>query len=155
MANISDSLSTAITAWAKEIHSKIQTDYQSATGAALEEITLQSGSPDSKIMITIPDREKMTGIKTQEQEVWVPATTYATKDKSGRPTMRKRKGYKRTQKVEMKDEEGSSPRPDSKDAQTGSGKWIEEKVLDYHFKDDFVNFLIQHLNGSGHEAKRG
>ena len=154
MANISDSLSTAITAWVKEIHSKIQTDYQSATGAALEEITLQSGSPDSKIMITIPDREKMTGIKTQEKEVWVPATM-VVKQVNGRLTRQKRKGYKRTQKVEMKDEEGSSPRPDSKDAQTGSGKWIEEKVLDYHFKDDFVNFLIQHLNGSGHEAKRG
>jgi|TARA_Y100000310_G_C20496350_1_gene721732 hypothetical protein len=154
MAKILESLESAITAWVKHIHSQIQTDYQSATGASLEEITLQSGSPESTITIAIPDREKMTGIKTQEKEVWVPATM-VVKQVNGRLTRQKRKGYKRTQKVEIKDEENSSPRADSKDSQTGSGKWIEEKVIDYHFKNDFSDFLIQHLNGKGHEAKRG
>jgi len=155
MSQIFESLGTAISAWAQHVHSQIQTDYQSVTGASIEEITLNSGAQESTITITIPDREKMTGIKTQEQEVWVPATRYPTKDKDGRLTMRNRKAHKRTQKIEIKDEENSSPRADSKDAQTGSAKWVEEKVIDYHYKNDFGDFLIQHLSGTGTNIRRG
>jgi len=155
MSQIFESLGTAISAWAQHVHSQIQTDFQSATGASIEEITLSSGAQETRITLTIPDREKMTGIKTQEQVVWVPATMYPTKDKSGTATMRRRKGHKRTQKIEIKDEENSSPRADSKDAQTGSAKWVEEKVIDYHHKNDFGDFLIQHLGGIDHTIRRG
>ena len=146
-----ESLETVLPAWVQHIHAKIQTDYQSGTGAPLNEISLSGGKTTSTLEISIPDKKDMTGIKTQEKEVWVPATM-VVKQVNGRLTRQKRKGYKRTQKVEIKDEESSSPRADSKPSRTGSSRWVEEKIIDYHFKKDFANFLAQHL-GKDHKVR--
>ena len=150
--SITESLEAAITAWKQHIQTTIQTDFQSATGVPLGEVTLAGQGSSSTLEISVPPRKEMTGIKSQEQDVWVPPTTYATKDKNGRPTMRKRKGYKRKQKIELETEESSSPRADSKPSQTGTVRWVREKIIDYHFKKDFGNFLAQHL-GKDHKVK--
>lgn len=149
--SILETVSKAIPAWLQHIQGKIQTDYASATGTQLEEITIVGGSGSINLSFSTPDRKKMTGIETQEEDVWVPATTFATKDKDGRPTMRKRKAHKRKKKTEVKTEESSSPRADSKPSQTGSDQWVVEKIIDYHFKKDFGDFLIKHLASAGFE----
>ena len=124
----------AFQSWLQHLNQKTQTDYQTETGATLEEATLtMKGTTGGTFQFTVPDRKDLN-IKTQDQEVWVPATTYATKDKHGRPTMRKRKGYKRKQKIELKENESSSTRPEGKQAQTGSLKGITQKIFDYFVK---------------------
>jgi hypothetical protein len=152
--SVMELLGPAITAWVQHVHSKIQIDYQAETGASLEEITLTSGGQASTLEFRVPDKKEMTGIKTQEKEVWVPATRYPTKDKDGRLTMRNRKAHKRTQKIEIKDGESSSPRSDSKPSKTGSAQWVQQKIIDYHFKQDFGDFLATYFSKEGHPAKR-
>jgi|6_EtaG_2_1085325.scaffolds.fasta_scaffold155272_2 hypothetical protein len=144
---------TTFTSWLQHVNQKIQIDYQTETGASLNEATLTMGSGGAIFQFTVPDRKDLN-IKTQDQEVWIPATMYPTKDKDGRPTMRKRKGYKRTQKVELKENESSPTREDGKQAQTGSVKGVKQKIVDYHFKKDFSDFLIKNLSGKEFTVKR-
>ena len=145
---------TGFKSWLQHVNQKIQTEYQTETGVSLDEATLTLGSGGGTFQFTVPDRKDLN-IKTQDQEVWIPATMYATKDKDGRPTMRKRKGYKRKQKIELKENESSPNREDGKQAQTGSLRNVTQKIFDYHFTDEFADFLAKNLSGKEFEVKRG
>ena len=149
-----EAFETGFKSWLQHVSQKIQTEYQTETGVPLEEATLSLGSSGGTFEFTVPDRKDLN-IKTQDQEVWVPATMYATKDKHGRPTMRKRKGYKRTQKIELKENESSPTREDSKQAQTGSLRSVNQKIFDYHFNGEFADFLAKNLSGKEFKVKRG
>ena len=73
--SITESLESAIAAWKQHIQATIQTDFQSATGSPLEEVTLTGGGASTVLEINVPPRKEMTGLKTQEQDVWIPPTT--------------------------------------------------------------------------------
>ncbi len=146
---------SAFSAWMQHLQQKVQTDYQIKAGAPLEGVTFSGSSGGGGTFeFIIPDKGDLD-IKTQEHEVWVPPTTYVAKDKSGRPTMRRRKGYKRKQKIELKDDESSPVREGGKQAQTGSGRWVVQQMFDYHIPpSDFADFLAKHISGKEYEVER-
>ena len=102
--SIAAAFEDAFQAWVQHITQKIQTDYASSAGAQLENVTTTSGTDGVTISYTVPDSSKLD-IPTAEIMQWVPATTFAGKDKSGRSTMKRRKGYQRKQKLELPKEE--------------------------------------------------
>jgi hypothetical protein len=145
---------TGFKSWLQHVHQKIQTEYQTETGVPLGEATLTLESGGGTLQFTVPDRKDLN-IKTQDQEVWIPATMVVKKDKHNRLTRRPRKGYKRKQKIELKENESSPTREDGKQAQTGSLKSVMQKIFDYHFTDEFADFLTKNLSGKEFEVKRG
>tara|TARA_Y100000310_G_C20362248_1_gene659538 strand:- start:84 stop:557 length:474 start_codon:yes stop_codon:yes gene_type:complete len=151
--SLRDVFETAFQAWVQELSLKIQTDYASDAGAQLENLTTTSGSEGTTLSFTVPDSSKLD-IPTAEIMQWVPATTFAGKDKSGRPTMKRRKGYQRKQKIELPKNESSMDNVKSKPSKTGSIQNVSDKIFDYHFGDDFIDFLTKRLSGKEMKAER-
>ena len=148
-----DKFDSAVQAWIQEITQKIQVDYASDTGAQLEEVTTTSGSGKSTLSFTVPDASKLN-LPTTEVMEWVPATSFAGKDKSGRPTMKRRKGYQRKRKIELPKKESFKDGTEAKPSKTGSTQNVYDKIFEYHLGDEFSTFLIKHLSGKDMEVER-
>jgi hypothetical protein len=151
--SFTDKFDSAVQAWVTEVVQKIQVDYASDTGAQLEEVTTTSGSGKATLSFTVPDSSKLN-IPTTEVMEWVPATSFAGKDKSGRPTMKRRKGYQRKRKLELPKKESFKDGTEAKPSKTGSTQNVYDKIFEYHFGDEFSNFLIKHLSGQDMKVKR-
>ena len=152
-----DSLNSAILAWIPEVSRKIQTDFQVDAGAKLAEVSLSKDGQGFRLDYEIPDKSE-TNIPTVEQQIWVPASTYVTKDKkTGRRVTRKRKGYMKTIKAEVSNldrtraitQEGDKPKSGANSAYR-----VVELALDYNFGDDFPNFLQTYLKSKGWDIER-
>jgi hypothetical protein len=151
--SIGAAFETAFQPWVQHVIQKIQIDYASSAGAQLENVTTTSGTEGVTISFTIPDSSKLD-IPTSEIMQWVPATTFAGKDKSGRLTMKRRKGYQRKQKLELPKEESFMEGRKQKPSKTGSKQSVVDKIFDYHFGDEFIDFLTKQLSGKEMKAER-
>ena len=153
---------SAVQAWIKEVTQKIQLDYASDTGAQLEEVTTTSGTGGgTTVSFTVPDSSKSgvlddiaLNIPTAETMEWVPATSFVGKDKSGRPTMKRRKGYQRKRKIELPKNESFMDKNKEKPSKTGSTQNVYDKIFDYHFGAEFGDFLVKHLSGKDMKVER-
>lgn len=156
-----DKFDSAVQGWIQEITQKIQVDYASDTGAQLEEVTTTSGTGGTTLSFKVPDSSKsgvlddiVLNVPTAETMEWVPATIFAGKDKSGRPTMKRRKGYQRKRKVELPKNESFMAGRKDKPSKTGSTQSVYDKIFDYHFGNEFSDFLIKHLSGKDMKVER-
>ena len=88
-----DDLNSGMEAWIPELSKKIQQDFQIDTKAKLQDVSVVKDNEGYTLKYELPDKSE-TNIPTEDKQVWVPATSYTTKDKkTGRRVSRKRKGY--------------------------------------------------------------
>ena len=156
MRSFVDDLNSAVLAWIPEVARKIQTDFQVDTNARLQEVSLLKSGEGFRLDYVLPDKEE-TFIPTTEQKIWVPPTSYMTKDKNGRRVRRKRKGYMKTVKVEVSNldrERAIQQQGDKARSSANSAYRVVELALDYNFGEDFPNFLQTYLKSKGWDIER-
>ena len=92
------------------------------------------------------------------KQVWVPATSYTTKDKkTGRRVSRKRKGYTKTVKVEVSNiNRGNTSWGEIDNAKSGanSAYRVVELARDFTLGDDLPQFLHSYLASKGWNVER-
>lgn len=148
-------LESALDDWIHEVVEKVQIDFQIDAQTPLRDVALIPEGEGFTFSFILPPREE-ANIPMQEVTVWVPATTYITRDKSGRRVRRRQKGYKRKQKVELpshtqvgvskKDRTGEFSSAVSRDR-------IAQLVMSY-MEDDLPDFLVRYFNSRGWDAER-
>ena len=154
--SLPDDLNSAVLAWIPEVFRKVQTDFQVDTNARLKEVSLIKNGGGFRLDYEIPEKSE-TFIPTVDQQIWVPPTSYVTKDKNGRRVRRKRKGYMKTIKAEVSnlDRDRATNQQGGKSKSSANSAYrVVELILDYNFGEDFPNFLQQYLKSKGWDIER-
>jgi hypothetical protein len=152
-----DDLNSGMEAWIPELSKKVQQDFQIDTNAKLKDVSITKDSDGYLLEYSIPDKSE-TSIPTETKQVWVPPTTYMTKDKkTGRKVTRKRKGYKKTIKVEVSNinrVDSVWGESDNAKSSANSAYRVVELARGYTLGDDLPEFLHSYLSSKGWNVER-
>ena len=153
-----DDLDSGMEAWIPEMIKKIQQDFQIDTNAKLQDVNIVKNSEGYILKYELPDKSE-TSIPTEDKQVWVPATSYTTKDKkTGRRVSRKRKGYTKTVKAEVSNINRSNTAGEENDnskSSANSAYRVVEMARDFTLGDDLPQFLHSYLSSKGWNVERG
>jgi HSP20 family molecular chaperone IbpA len=152
-----DDFNSGMEAWIPEMVKKIQQDFQIDTNAKLQDVSIVKDGEGYILKYELPDKSE-TNIPTEDKQVWVPATSYTTKDKkTGRRVSRKRKGYTKTVKAEVSNINRSNTawgETDNAKSSANSAYRVVEMARDFTLGDDLPQFLHSYLSSKGWNVER-